>query len=302
MFVISLVGEQPIPILLPLRYLQPKAAVLVHTDLTAAVAKRLERLLQGSLRLHRLPTDPYDIGQIQHDLKRFIAQERLDPETLAFNLTGGTKTMMLATYEVAREYRAPFLYLQSEGRKSLLYRYRFENDEVRHAGREEIPPGIITIDDYLRAHVGNYQETGPAKGPGGRFESAIADALKGNVDEVLPGVTLGGVSGREQVEVDLVARCGNQVGVISAKTGNIARKKIGLDQLRAACGREYLGTYTGKMLVINQTWPADYNLRYLADAWGIRIIELPSFKANSPSLSDVDRQRLVQAVRQTLGG
>lgn len=297
MVIISLIGKQPVPNLLPLRYQLPDTAVLVCTDQTEKVARQLEQLLaRNHIGVQLLFTDAYDIRKIQEDLQGFLREKGWQGADLIFNLTGGTKTMVLAAYEVAREYQAPFLYLESEEKKSHLYKYRFENGVARREG-DEILPGCITIDDYLRAYVGNYSVTGPAKGTGGIFEQVIVDALQSKVDEILPGVTLGGA-----LEVDLVVRCENQVGVISAKTGKKAREKVGLDQLNAACDPEYLGTYTRKMLVINQAWPARYNLRDLARAWDIRVIELPSFSENSPSLSLDDQQHLVQTVRQVLLG
>ena len=45
---LSLVGEQPLPVLLPARYLAPERHVLICTALTRAVAGRLQRLLPGS--------------------------------------------------------------------------------------------------------------------------------------------------------------------------------------------------------------------------------------------------------------
>jgi len=57
---ISLIGEQPIPNLLPLRYQPPDVAVLVHTDRTRRVAQRLEELLAPKVTVRLLPTDPYD--------------------------------------------------------------------------------------------------------------------------------------------------------------------------------------------------------------------------------------------------
>jgi hypothetical protein len=120
---VSLIGEQPIPNLLPLRHQPPDVAVLVHTGRTENVARRLQRLLQP-IEVHLLPTDPYDVQRIQEDLSNFLAQRAAGAE-FEFNLTGGTKTMMVAAYEIARKYNAPFLYLQSEGKRSILYRYRF---------------------------------------------------------------------------------------------------------------------------------------------------------------------------------
>ena len=76
-------------------------------------------------------------------------------------------------------------------------------------------PGLITLDDYLRAFVDGYQLTGFAKdaaSKGTRFERAIHTALEPAVDEIAVGLKLLGV-----VDVDFVVRCANQVGIIEAK-------------------------------------------------------------------------------------
>ena len=296
MITISLIGHQPIPNLLPLRCQPPDMAILVHTGETANVARRLQRLLERPrVEVRLLPTEAYDVQKIQADLRRFLADTDLEGAELVFNLTGGTKTMMIAAYELAREFKAPFYYLQSEGKRSVLYRYRFEGEKAQYEGKE-ILPDIITIDDYLKAHLDDPypQITGPRH----PFEEAIGEALKEVVDEVVVGVSLA-----QALEVDLVVRKGNQVGVIEAKTGSAALKKDGLEHLNAACEQRYLGTYTHKILVINQRWDhTRTNLRELADAWRITVIELPSFTEETPHLSEEDRRYLQDQVVRVLGG
>lgn len=296
---ISLIGEQPIPNLLPIRRIQPDEVLLLYTKRTEATANRLKRLVEmDGVRVHMLSTDPYDIQRARADLEGYIRDQGWTGSALVFNLTGGTKTMVLAAYQIAMALGAPFVYLQSEGRQSRLYRYEFVAGDYQKGG-DEVLPGLITIDDYLRAHVGDYETRKPRFSDlGTQFEEAIESALVGWVDEVKRGVRLGGA-----LEVDLVVRLGNQVGVIQAKTGKKANEKDGLDQLNAACAREYLGTYTAKILVINQKWDHTVtNLRDLAKAWNITVVQLPSFTESSPSLSPGDQEELRRAVRGVLGG
>lgn len=295
MITVSLIGEQPLPNLLPLRYQLPNAAILVHTDRTRTVAERLRRLLAQKIKIHMLHTDPYDIHKIREDLEGFLTCEGLEGTQPVFNLTGGTKTMVMAAYEAARKFGAPFFYLQSEGKRSVLYHYQFEGWEAQYKGRE-ILPGVLTIEDYLKAHL---DEPYPKiTGPREPFEEAISEALKETVDEVVVGVTLA-----QALEVDLVVRVENQVGVIQAKTGSKAREKTGLDQLNAACEQRYLGTYTHKILAVNQQWDqTQTNLRELANAWRIAVIELPSFTRDTPYLSEEDQKRLREQVIQLLRG
>ena len=295
---ISLVGDQPIPNLLILRYEQPEEAVLVFTDKTKEVTKRLHNLLK-EIKIHPLHTDPYDVQKVHEDLESFIKSQNWRSEGLIFNLTGGTKPMVLAAYQIARELRAPFLYLQSERKRSLLYCYEFEAGEYCKKC-EKILPELINIDDYLQAYLGKppQKRTKPRDEFGHIFEENIADALKEIGLEVKVGVNLAGA-----LEVDLVVRRENQVGVIQAKTGEKARKKAGLDQLNAACEQRYLGTYTAKMLVINEKWDETLsNLRELAEAWRITVIELPSFTKASRCLSAQDKQHLQEKVLGVLGG
>jgi len=295
---ISLIGEQPIPNLLVLRHERPKEAVLVSTDHTHAVARRLEDLLRSEIAVDHLTIDDaFDIQKIRETLRKFLKTRGQPRGEWVFNLTGGTKPMSLAAHQLATKLKASFLYLQSEGKRSRLYRYSFQDGEY-YKEADELLPTLITIDDYLRAHVGDYRLKQPGSAFGGRFERAIAEALEGTGLEVKVGAVLAGA-----LEVDLVVRHANQVGVIQAKTGGAARKKDGLRELNAACEQRYLGTYTTKILAINRRWDKTLtNLRELAQAWRISVVELPSFTGENPSLSSEDRARLQKQVFETLGG
>jgi hypothetical protein len=284
MITISLIGEQPIPNLLPMRYQPPAAVVLVYTERTQAAAGRIERLLPGGCEAAPCLVSPYDIQEIARALQALIEKHKWAAADLLFNLTGGTKAMALAAYLVAATYSAPFIYLQSEGKRTRLYRYEFDANRVPHVVSRDLLHGLIKIDDYLRAYVDDYQLMGFAKDEtGALFEQAIYEALEPVVDEIVAGARLLGA-----LEVDMVVRCENQVGIIEAKTGPGARRKGGIDQLNTAGGQRYLGTYTRKMLVIDQRWDKSRsNLRELAEARRIAVIELPSF-CTSGQLSPED--------------
>jgi hypothetical protein len=295
MVTVSLIGEQPIPNLLPIRHLPPDTVVLVCTERTQAAAERLEGLL-GCIAIY-CAVAPYDIRAIVRDLSSLIEDRGWTAADLLFNLTGGTKAMALGAYLVAANLKVPFLYLQSEGKRTRLYRYEFDAEGSPYLHSDQLLPSVITIDDYLRAYVGHYQITGfSALEKGGLFEQAVCGALEPVVDEIIAGVRLLGA-----LEVDLIVRCENQVGIIEAKTGAKARKKEGIDQLNTAGGQRYLGTYTAKMLVIDQEWDESLsNLRELAEARRVQVIPLPSFTKGN-CLSEEDAGRLRQEVCAALG-
>lgn len=174
--------------------------------------------------------------------------------------------MALAAYRLAEQFMSPFLYLQSEGKKSVAYYYRFSARGPELEKADEVPP-VLNIDLYLKVHLGKYLEGEPKE----EFERVLATVLRGELDEVktsIRPVELG------VLEIDLVLRCGNHVGIAEVKTGGKARKKEGIEQIITAAEQRFLGTYTKKFLILDQEY--EVNNRKLAMAHGITVIELPS--------------------------
>ncbi|MGH9890492.1 MAG: DUF1887 domain-containing protein [bacterium] len=294
---VSLIGEQPLPNLLPIRHEQPKEVLLAYTRETEDVGKRLQEVLERHAHIHLLEVRPFNIEATGRLLRDYIIGRGWKPEQLVFNLTGGTKAMSIAAYKLAETGRSQFLYLQSEGAKNLLYRYRFDkNGEIAPDGEDDIP-GVISLDDYLRIHLRKYSLRAFPAGDGGRFEKIIFEALEKSVDEILHGVNyVGGF------DIDIVLRCGNQVGIAEVKSGKQALDSHGIKQLNLAGRREFLGIYTKKFLIQSEIWGATYNgYREFAKQSEITVIELPSYKRDGDLSSD-DRQRLVKDVLTVLGG
>lgn len=293
---ISLIGEQPVPNLLPIRHINPQEVLLAYTDLTAKVYYRLQRLLESGVRVHPLEkAEPYDIPAFQEQLERCIKYNNWKPSNLLFNLTGGTKSMGFAAYEVARAFSSKFLYLQSEGSQSKLFFYQFKNGKAV-LEKSEIIPGVLSIHDYLMAFLQSYTATGFSKTDGGKFEEEVHHFLEPALDECLAGVKLS-----EAVDIDLVCRLGNQVAIVEIKHGEKARKKEGIDQLNTAASREFLGTYTKKILIIDRIWDhTRSNLRHLAEAHGITLIEIPSYSQHG-RITETEQQKAIAIVRDRLG-
>lgn len=196
--------------------------------------------------------------------------------------------MSIAAFRLAFQHRAPFVYFQTEGGRSLLYHYQFTNQgEVRLERQEEIS-ATITLDDYLRAQVGNYTtETLRSD-----FEQQVYQALRSVPDlEILTSVR---PQGLKALEVDFVIRLGSQVGVIEAKTKGA---KSGIDQIQAVAEQRYLGTYVAKFLVSGQ--PVDRNNKNLAKAYKIEVVELTSY-APGTGLSKADKEKLKRQILEKL--
>lgn len=285
---VLLVGEQPAPNLLPTRRLKPDVAVLVYTDRTRRVAENLKKLLELDCNCLLCLVHPYNIPEILDEMRRFLF-DNLSNHAFSFNLTGGTKPMALAAFRLARMHGAPFVYFQTEGNRSQLYRYTSDGDEI-HLERVEDLPDTITLDDYLRMYLGSY-ETGE---PRNDLERQVLETLQSISDlEVFWSLRPQRLDAQE---VDFVVRLGNQVGVGEVKTKGA---KSGIDQISAVAEQRYLGTYLRKFLISGK--PVDWNNRNLARAYRIEVIELPSY-SEIGVLNAEDRQKLTETILTQLGG
>jgi hypothetical protein len=66
---IALVGEQPLPNFLPVRFYKPAAVLFVYTERTKRVYDRLYGNLNGEAQIHGLEVEPYDIGAVATKLQ-----------------------------------------------------------------------------------------------------------------------------------------------------------------------------------------------------------------------------------------
>jgi hypothetical protein len=278
---ISLIGEQPLPILLADRALQPARHVLAHSEKTQRVAENLHAMLPHT---ELLPlTDPYHLDSL-----RAIFETAYRPG-MTFNLTGGTKPMAWAGYEVARSRGAQIVYLESEKKQSKLYRFRFSLTGTEQIS--EVLPGCISLDDYLQAH-GLKEESRLAAS--NSQEVAIGRFLETQVDECLANIKF------PAFEVDFLVRRGNQAAVIEAKE-TAKSKRFGIDQLTTITGREYLGTYTGRIWIVSKMPGAQ--LQELAKAYQIEIVPV-ALREQSPGkrrLTPESQTRLAATLNQVLG-
>ena len=295
---LALVGEQPMPVLLTDRYIKPDHTILVCTDRTRPVAERLCALLPHAAI--EVIDDAYDLIRIGSALKELVEAGGAG-EPWIVNLTGGTKMMSLGAFLHAVQNNLQFVYLESEGANSVLDRFSWHNNRLRRQARTVLDLPLVNACDYVKVHVGEYDEQGYSLDDsgvisfGGEMERAVHCALK-NEFEVLVGVRPRH-AGR-QVEIDLVLRDGNQVAIAEVKFGGKEdRPKRAIDQLSTAGAREYFGTYTARLLILAN--PLARSTATLAKDRGITVIELQAYQ-NGASLTGSDARKLVEAVRRAL--
>lgn len=283
---VLLVGEQPAPNLLPTRYLKPKTTVLVYTEQTYKTAMNLKSLLEFDFKCELCKVDPYKIEEIQKELSKFLTSFLNDPYFI-FNLTGGTKPMALAAFQIARKLNSPFVYYQTEGNQSLLYNYFFDGGAIKLKDIKELP-ATVSLDEHLRIYCSSYTTGGPRND----FEYQVKEILSSisGIDEVLTSVYPQKLSA---LEVDFLIRYGNQIGVGEVKTTG---GKKGIDQINAVTDQRFMGTYVQKFLVSGSI--VDQNNKDLAKAYRIEVIEL-NYIENKPLVSE-DRQKLATTILRKL--
>jgi hypothetical protein len=292
---VALVGEQPMPVLLPALHLKPSEIILVHTAETEKVAKRLQPMIAPS---KCLKVDPYKLTATSNKIEEVLTNK----EKIIVNLTGGTKLMTIAAFALLEGTKGEFVYLQTESSKPVLKRY-CSNEGVWELVKEDVLPELITAKDYLDAHLPGFRSEGFSKDDrgqlniGGKFEKAVCDVLVKAGFEVLAGIRPNGVG--DQIEIDLVIRSANRVGIAEIKLGDKQGEapKKGIDQLSTAGGREYLGTYTNKFLILAR--PLNKALRELATIQKVTVIDGINYLEDKP-LSTRDTDNLIRTIKTRL--
>jgi len=292
---IALVGGQSLPNLLPARHSHPDAVLFVYSKFTKPVYEKLTGVLQQETKVYGLETDAYNILMIEQALHQELNTAILAPHTLEFNLTGGTKAMSLAAYRFAAQRQAPIIYLESENKRSYVYRYIWE-DQRLCAPENALIKECVTLKDFfdLCFGSGNWKEKGPQNSKEGRLEAAITQALSLPDYEVMTGV--GALN--NQIDIDVAVRYKNQFGILEAKFGEKGRSMEGIKQLNNAFRQ--LSTYTQTFYII--TVEPSKSQKEIAEASRVRFVELKEYEHGSDMLSVTDTEKLISAVAKELKG
>mgnify|MGYP001381101264 CR=1 FL=1 len=287
-----LIGEQQISNLIPIRHINPDQIVLWYTDRTQRRCESLEKAFKAeNINCIAEKISPYDLRSIISDIEKHIAKSsQVDLNKIMFNITGGTKFMAIGSFLVCQKYNIPFCYLQSEGGKNYLYLYTWEDNTPILKETFQIS-SIINLDEYIKIHVGEYKR----KDEHNYYEQLIISCIKDKVDEMISNIYL-----EEALEVDLIFRIGNRIGIAEIKTKNKATKKEGIDQLSTAGGREYFGTYTKKFLIVDREYPE--NNKDLAVVRDIKVIELKNSPGDTEDakIDENDKELLVNTILEEM--
>jgi len=293
---VLLIGEQPLANVIPVLMLQPRSVKLLYTEAVRDLTSRLQNFLtqQQYDVTAELCSSAYDIPSIQHHLQQLV-----DSTPLLWNVTGGTKPMVLAAADLARRRGEPLVYLVSEGQSQRLHTYRY-NDRKIHTMDIQPVPEVLKIDIFLRMHAGEYRTSRQTKQTEGfAFQEKVCAILRSEKDfEVLDSVRISGIS--DHVDLDCIVRYRNSFAILECKTGKSAISKSVIDQLNSAS--KLLGRYTQQLVITDRDWhPKDHELLLaLAAAYRITILPLTSW-TNGQTIDRDDAEKVLLSVRTALG-
>jgi hypothetical protein len=303
---IGLVGDQPLPNFLAVRHFHYDKVLLVYTKESERQYEYLKAALQKEAFVNvakGIKTEAFYINQIVQTLDEELTYGRLyASEELVFNLTGGTKAMSLAAFQVAQLHDAEMLYVTSGiGKDVHVYHSSWSGNQLLPAGEEEIP-ACIELKDVFDLHLGkdNWEECGPSRDIGGLFEKVLADALrkqKNVISEVKSGIrTL-----NRQIQMDIVVRLGNHYAIIEAKTKQKEQDPNKTQKGPPLKGVEQLSIFTSLLSTYSRgfyvtTVPANSEHKALMKALDLRAFSLESYDETKQTISEKDEIKLLTEI------
>lgn len=285
MLLLSLIGEQPIPNLLPLwQFREYTATQFVATSTTQPVAETLRRAIQSDPQLRHLEVldtlivEAYDIGQARGVLATALNAHLNQGREVRLNLTGGTKLMSLAALQAAFGSGVRLIYVSTEDNCMIL----LGSDGVE---MERLPIRVnISVEQYLAAHgleVGDDQSfkpnrqryASPPPKQGDELEMEVERLAResGLFDDVRRNVFVRRMTARGSVvnELDVVVTRNGKLVVCSCKSGKVTKEMI--YELASLSRREATGIYCGKLLATDQETPTR-GLRDRARSMGVHLV------------------------------
>lgn len=283
---IALLGEQPLPAVLPLwQYPQiSKVRFAVSTE-SQQLAFDLMSCLSSHPAVRTMQFDPpilldaYDLPENICRLSAAYMTATLNNQEIWVNLTGGTKLMSLATVIATQSQPVRCLYVSTQ--RDTVFHF---NPEYGGLLQEDRLAVSLTVEDYLSLHnleVSHHPSFDPLRQPepdygreGDALEQRVESLLResGDFDDVCRNVYI-----RKWVkdaavinELDIVVTRGARLAVCSCKSGkNISNDDV--YELAALSKRESAGIYCGKVLVIDQTDVAP-GIKARARSEGVRLV------------------------------
>lgn len=303
---ISLVGHQPLPNLLALRYIKPEAVMFIYSNSgDSQLTNRKEWLSQlaksdGIAIIEPSSgVNPWQLNSVTELLDYELLSFDLALTTFIFDITGGTKAMAVGLTKAAEKLGGELIYLETEKNDNRLHRCRFNSDShLVEIGLESLPK-LVTLKDFFFIHLGLAPEllapapSNPAK-KGIQFESAVRSTFASLVDDLLYSI-----KPLDAEEIDIVLQKRNRFAIVECKAKeDDERKAYGILQLNNLASERYLGTYTGKILATIANYSRDSSSNYkMAKEHKVHLLELPNWQPGH-RWNEIEFQEFERAIHQ----
>ncbi len=303
---ISLIGHQPLPILMTIRHEKPNHVSFISSSEQSLILRKqnlvkLSRSSETQVLDFGKDVDPWNLLSISQNLDDFIFDHELESAQLLFDITGGTKPMSIGlTYTaisyIKKGWDVKLIYLESESRSPKLSYYTIDNQGLLSLESQQVVNASLDIQDFWIAYQGKKPQVGKRSSvaKGTPFEEDLEKELlklkeEGLIDEVLATVLPPEGSG----EIDFVLRKKSRFALVECKSGGEATGIGGIYSLSNWASDKYLGTYTSKLLAVTSPYPKENS--DVAQAHDVTVLELSGWSQTARSLehhSDKIRQKI----------
>lgn len=122
---VCLVSDQATPNLVPIlaKDFRPKEVILLVTESMKERAKWLAEVLRnnGIQSVHPIPLESeYDMSLVEDKILELFDKHEYESKNMALNITGGTKLMSIAAYQMFRDLGYPTFYFTAKSNEVLL--------------------------------------------------------------------------------------------------------------------------------------------------------------------------------------
>jgi hypothetical protein len=299
---ISLIGHQPLPNLLTLRYIKPDAVMFIHSNSRDTQLNNRKEWLSQLAKSDGVAViepssgvNPWSLNSVTELLDYDLLSLDLTSTTIIFDITGGTKAMAVGLTKAAEKIGGELIYLETEKDDNRLHRCRVTaNGDLVEVGVASLPK-LVTLQDFFFIHLGLTPDqltpapSDPTK-KGIQFESAVRSTFAGLVDDLLYSIKPLDVE-----EIDIVLQKRNRFAIVECKArGDDERKAYGILQLNNLASERYLGTYTGKILATIANYSRDSSPNFkMAKEHRVHLLELPNWQPgytwNAVELQEFER-------------
>ena len=264
MFCLTLVGEQPMPILMPLWQLPGITDLqFVATTQTEDIALRLKGIVKSDnalkgIQVHnRLLVSAYNLADTQNKVSQAIYNNQ--NQRVLVNLTSGTKIMSLGCLQAAQTLDAQLVYVSTQTREMLFF-----HPVSKKEWTEKIDIAIDCF-QYFNAHGFDASLNPNFKSPfapimppkeGDELENTIFQLCKDSslFDDVQKNLyvrkrllqQVGAIN-----ELDIVVTHNGSLAICSCKSGKLSNDP--LYELSSLASRELAGIYCKKFLITSHT-------------------------------------------------